>query len=282
MGIFSLAQNVVSGSAGIISGSLDLHSSLTDLQAFGGMAGSGFSAYVGSTYLATDDDLTQADLHYTELETDYEISNSVQFTHDPYELAAFLTAVYGDFTYDDVQDVLNQIFEQQTAESKTFTEVISGMMTDDQYGVYELLLYSKGNRQYIASPFDFNWQSDISSYYGYRVSPITGAKELHNGIDIPVPVGTDVHSGIDGVVSDTGWNDNYGNYIIIDNSDGISVKYEHCDEILAAVGQKVKSGEVVAKSGDSGADTTGAHLHMEAKENGKYINPLYFTLNGGN
>ncbi|MCL2775740.1 MAG: peptidoglycan DD-metalloendopeptidase family protein [Oscillospiraceae bacterium] len=247
--------------------------------AFGGMAGTGFSTVVGGTYLADDEDLTQADLYYTELETDYEISNSIHFSHNPFELAAFLTAVYGEFTYEDVQDVLNQIFAQQIAESKTFSEVISEMMTDEQSVNYEMLIYSDGNRLIVGSPFDFNWQANITSYFGYRISPITGDKQWHKGIDISASLGTEIHAANTGIVTTAGWDDSFGNYIVIEGSNGITTKYAHCSELIAVEGQEVKQGDVIALVGSTG-DSTGNHLHYELLKNGNYLNPLYFTYMG--
>jgi len=248
--------------------------------AFGGMAGAGFSTVFGGTYLADEKDLTQAELYYTELETDYEISSSIHFTHNPFELAAYLTAVYSDFTYENIQEALNQIFEQQTAESKTFSEVVAELMTDEQRGNYEMLLYSGGNRQIVGSPFDFSWQSNVTSYFGYRISPITGAKQWHKGLDIAASLGTEIYAANTGIVTTASWDDSFGNYIVIEGSDGITTKYAHCSELIATVGQEVKQGDIIALVGSTG-DSTGPHLHLELLKSGIYLNPIYFTQSGG-
>ena len=69
-----------------------------------------------------------------------------------------------------------------------------------------------------ATPVDFNWYSSVTSYYGYRIHPISGANQLHNGMDIGAQEGTKVIAGLTGTVTTSAYNDSYGNYVVIKDS----------------------------------------------------------------
>lgn len=115
-----------------------------------------------------------------------------------------------------------------------------------------------------------------SSGFGYRPHPFTGKTSFHPGVDIEVDTGTEVVSARTGVVSDVGVLELYGKYIIVDHAGRYQSVYAHLDEILVAVGQKVRTGERIALSGNSGI-STGPHLHFEIRRNGKPIDPLRIT-----
>jgi len=161
--------------------------------------------------------------------------------------------------------------------SVPFMQVLEPLMDDDQTQHFLILMETLGARQIAASPFDFDWLPFVSSYYGYRVHPISGAKNLHRGVDIGLPEGTEIRAGIDGVVTVAAYDSGYGNYIIIRSDDGIELRYAHCHTLLATVGQPVFVGDVIATVGNTGS-STGAHLHMEITRDGVYMNPLFFVL----
>lgn len=95
----------------------------------------------------------------------------------------------------------------------------------------------------------------------------------HDGIDIAVPVGTDVHAAECGTVSyvseDAG---GYGKLVRIDHGYGMQTAYAHLDKIEVEVGQNVRAGDCIAKSGNTGR-STGPHLHFEIIKDGKQIDP---------
>lgn len=297
------------------------------------MALGGLSSIVLSSYTADDTDIDDAELAYTEWETDLQLQiNHAEddhpgfdeyryqvddISHNPFELMAYLSAAYQDFQFSAVQSELRRIFNAQytlefveeteiryrtetytdpvTGEeseeevpyewyilntnltSRSFTEVIMPELDAEELEMYGLYMQTRGNRQYIASPFDFDWISLVTSYYGWRVHPVTGEKNYHKGIDIAVPTGTDILSGQDGTVTQASFDaDGYGWYIVVEGKDGLVSKYAHCDALLTAVGQKVKKGDLIAKSGNTGT-STGPHLHLEVLKNGNYLNPLFFA-----
>lgn len=117
----------------------------------------------------------------------------------------------------------------------------------------------------------------ITSYFGERQKPTEGASTFHKGIDIAVPVGTNVNAATSGIVKSLGYNSTSGNYLIIDNGSGLETAYRHLKAILVKQGETVNAGQIVAKSGNTGI-STGPHLHFETIVNGEAVNPLTLIL----
>lgn len=115
----------------------------------------------------------------------------------------------------------------------------------------------------------------ITSPFGGRVDPISGAWTTHGGTDIAAPNGTPIVSANDGVVIYVGSHWSYGNYIIVDHGGGISTLYAHCSKLLASKGQAVSRGEEIALVGSTGY-STGNHLHYEVRVNGVRKNPMSY------
>lgn len=117
-------------------------------------------------------------------------------------------------------------------------------------------------------------EGNITSKFGYRVSPITNKFSLHTGLDIAAPKNTKIYAAYDGVVVKAQYHEINGNYIVIKHSNTLKTSYNHCNKLLVKEGEKVKRGEIIALVGETGY-ATGNHLHFEVLLNGKYINPLY-------
>lgn len=122
----------------------------------------------------------------------------------------------------------------------------------------------------------------ITSQFGMRTHPITGIYKLHTGTDIGAPMGATFIASNDGVVVKAGYNNAYGNMVIIDHGGGVTTLYAHGSEILVQVGQNVQQGTPVLKVGSTGY-STGPHAHFEVRVNGEYKNPLdYITSYNSN
>lgn len=126
------------------------------------------------------------------------------------------------------------------------------------------------------SPLPGGWQDTVTSEFGYRQNPTGSGSEGHTGIDMAVPLGTDVRAVKDGKVlfvrfKQTG----YGYHVTIDHGGGLVTLYGHCSEILVTGGQTVTAGQVIAKSGSTGR-STGPHLHLEVIQDGVPQNPRDF------
>jgi murein DD-endopeptidase MepM/ murein hydrolase activator NlpD len=117
----------------------------------------------------------------------------------------------------------------------------------------------------------------ITSGFGTRVSPFTGERTAHAGIDIAAPVGTPIMAPADGVVIFTGAKAGFGNFIMIAHGYGVVTRYGHNHQNLVQPGQKVGRGEQIGTVGETGR-ATGPHLHYEVVINGKLENPQKFIL----
>jgi len=112
----------------------------------------------------------------------------------------------------------------------------------------------------------------LSSNFGYRTHPITGVKTFHAGIDIATPSGTPVYAYADGTVSQAGYDNYYGKYVMINHGSGLVTVYMHLSSISMSVGDKVRVGQKVGGVGSTGY-STGSHLHFEVRINGSAKSP---------
>lgn len=124
-------------------------------------------------------------------------------------------------------------------------------------------------------------RTSLTSLYGMRVHPITGAYKLHTGIDISAPLGTNFVAAANGVVSKATYNTAYGNMVIIDHGGGVQTLYAHGNSILVQVGDEVKAGTPILEVGSTGY-STGPHAHFEIRINGQTVNPLDYYQNKNN
>jgi murein DD-endopeptidase MepM/ murein hydrolase activator NlpD len=120
---------------------------------------------------------------------------------------------------------------------------------------------------------DWPVNAPISSGFGGRASPGGIGSTNHQGIDLPVPVGTPVHAADGGRVAIAGPMGGYGNYICVQHSASLSTCYGHLSSIGVSVGATVSKGQVIAQSGNTG-NSTGPHLHFEVRINGSAVDPM--------
>jgi murein DD-endopeptidase MepM/ murein hydrolase activator NlpD len=117
----------------------------------------------------------------------------------------------------------------------------------------------------------------ITSGFGYRISPFTGKRELHRGIDIAGRQGTPIIAPADGRVRYAGPDRGLGNSVIVRHGYGVESLYGHLSEILVKPGQKVKRGDRVGLMGSTGR-STGPHLHYQVNVSGVAVNPRNYML----
>ena len=117
----------------------------------------------------------------------------------------------------------------------------------------------------------------ISSPFGWRIHPITGASRFHSGIDIADDYYTPVVASAPGVVTHAGWIDGYGNAVIIEHEGGWSTLYGHFEEIHVMAGQTVSAGHLIGGQGSTG-NSTGPHCHFEIRDpSGTPVDPALFV-----
>ena len=115
----------------------------------------------------------------------------------------------------------------------------------------------------------------LSSSFGYRSDPFTGAGAMHAGLDFPGPIGTPILAAAPGKVVYVGQKSGYGNVVEVDHGQGIMTRYAHLSGFTSRVGAQVAAGEQIAKMGSTGR-STGSHLHFEVRLNGVAVNPRRF------
>lgn len=128
------------------------------------------------------------------------------------------------------------------------------------------LRYPMQGNYRVSSPFDLR-----------RVHPVTGRVAPHHGVDFAMPTGTPVLTTGDGVVTRVGNHVFAGKYIEIEHPGPFKTRYLHLSRILVDRGQRVRRGERIALSGNTGR-STGPHLHFELHVNGRPIDPLKAEL----
>ena len=243
--------------------------------------------------------------------------NLEEIGHNPFTLINYLSAIRVDVVAADcdaeIESLFNEMYEltltprtetrtrtvinEETGEEeeeeyevqildveltrKPLEDIVADRLTgnDDASALYAAYQTTNGALQQFYTPLDIDWYNMISSYYGYRKNPVTGDNQFHRGIDIAVPEGTEVYASQDGIVTTAEYNDEYGNYIVIEDSDGFVTKYAHLQSINVTAGQTVKHGAVIGKTGNTGS-STGSHLHLECLASGEYYNPLFYFENG--
>jgi murein DD-endopeptidase MepM/ murein hydrolase activator NlpD len=115
----------------------------------------------------------------------------------------------------------------------------------------------------------------ISSGFGYRSDPFTGAGAFHAGLDFRGPYGAPIYAAAAGTVSFAGVRSGYGNCIEITHGNGLLTRYAHMSAFRAQQGQLVAAGDVIGAIGSTGR-STGPHLHFEVRINDRPVNPRPF------
>jgi murein DD-endopeptidase MepM/ murein hydrolase activator NlpD len=113
----------------------------------------------------------------------------------------------------------------------------------------------------------------LTSAYGYRRDPITGARTLHRGIDIGTAANRPVRATADGIVIRAGHNGALGTSVSLSHGFGVVTRYGHLSRLSVEPGQAVTQGDVLGHVGKSGR-ATGYHLHYEVRLDGRPVNPL--------
>ncbi len=117
----------------------------------------------------------------------------------------------------------------------------------------------------------------MASGYGYRIDPVYNVRTFHKGMDFACDKQTPIFATADGVIEHARWMSGYGYTVVIDHGYGYKTLYAHLldKNFLVKKGQKVKRGQQIALSGNSGK-STGPHLHYEVIHNGKHMNPINY------
>lgn len=159
---------------------------------------------------------------------------------------------------------------------EVFADVVTKEAKEEILAVGTLTnrVYIAGNYSSYAGSGRLSWplRGTITSRFGRRGS------ENHTGLDIAMPVGTDIFSAEGGVVTFAGTSGGYGKVIKVSHENGFETLYAHCSKLNAEVGQIVSAGEKIAEVGNTGR-SSGPHLHFEVRKGGVPLNPEMFLGN---
>lgn len=183
----------------------------------------------------------------------------------------------GGGSFDNSLDFINSNDEINLEETIKFVDEISKKFDFEKSQYTEISKKLKTNEDLFESiPAIIPTKGDyIGSRFGMRTHPILKIRKMHTGIDFVANVGTPVYAPGNGKVVFIGRNGGYGLEMEIDHGFGYRTRYAHLSKTLVKRGQKIKRGDLIAKTGSTGL-STGPHLHYEISHNGKKINPSKF------
>ncbi len=175
--------------------------------------------------------------------------------------------------------------EDENSEPPMATDVKHGLVWLDQQTVRQLRLLDRlekvaGERvdRWAATPSVWPVKGPVSSKFGPRISPFTGKKAFHAGVDISAPRGEEIFAPAKGKVVVAAYDSKMGNFIRINHRNGIETTYGHLSKILVRYSQEVKRGDVLGRVGSTGRFSTGPHLHYQVAVNDKVVDPLQYIL----
>lgn len=147
-------------------------------------------------------------------------------------------------------------------------------LADNKY--YDENGYNADTANFRRFPFDGTARI-TSAFNPSRRHPVTGRVRAHNGTDFGLKVGTPVLAPADGIVDKAAFSKSAGFYIVIRHAGGYSTVYMHLSKLGVKAGQRVKIGQVIARSGNTGL-STGPHLHYELRINNRPVNAMRVKL----
>ena len=160
---------------------------------------------------------------------------------------------------DRIHDNMDNLLDEAALQKDSFTELL------DFLGKQKSILAS--------TPSIWPTIGWVTSEFGYRVSPFTGKREFHRGIDIATEIGKAVLAPADGIVSNVSKQRGMGNMVKINHGSSVVTVYGHLlKKGNVKKGQKVKRGDIIGYVGNSGR-STGPHLHYGVCVNGVFVNP---------
>ncbi|HEX7771092.1 MAG TPA: M23 family metallopeptidase, partial [Pyrinomonadaceae bacterium] len=144
---------------------------------------------------------------------------------------------------------------------------------EEDLRAYEAILRQRGY-----TPTLWPVDGTLEGGFGGRRNPFGGAGyEFHSGQDIEAPWGAPVVAGASGQVSFVGWQNGYGQLVVVDHGGGLTTRYGHLSHIDVELNQTVSRGQLLGKVGSTGR-STGPHLHYEVRINDQPVNPLPYLL----
>jgi murein DD-endopeptidase MepM/ murein hydrolase activator NlpD len=182
----------------------------------------------------------------------------------------------GGGSFDNSIDYLSDNAGKQLKKALSFVDQLSRKIEFEKSNYSKISEKLKENKKLFASIPAIKPAAGLAlNDFGMRLHPILKIRRMHAGIDILANWRTPVYVTGDGKVQSVGYRGGYGLTVQVNHGFGYTTLYTHLSKALVKKGQKVKRGDLIAKSGSSGL-STGPHLHYEVRYNGKALNPIGF------
>lgn len=144
---------------------------------------------------------------------------------------------------------------------------------EEDLRAYEAILRQRGY-----TPTVWPVEGTLEGGFGGRRNPFGGwGYEFHSGQDIEAAWGAPVVAGASGIVSFVGWQNGYGQLVVVDHGGGLTTRYGHLSHIDVELNQTVSRAQLLGKVGSTGR-STGPHLHYEVRINDQAVDPLPYLL----
>jgi murein DD-endopeptidase MepM/ murein hydrolase activator NlpD len=115
----------------------------------------------------------------------------------------------------------------------------------------------------------------LTASYGMRIHPFFKTLKSHQGVDYTLPEGSRVFATADGTIKEVSTRSTSGQSVVIDHGNGFETSYSHLGKINVRKGEKVKRGDIIALSGNTGLSLA-PHLHYEVRNNGMRVDPIHY------
>jgi len=173
-----------------------------------------------------------------------------------------------------VSDAASRPLTEEVVSDET---LFTRLQTESQ-SLEELLGALKGKRERLAAtPCAWPAEGWVTSGFGYRISPFTGRRDFHAGVDIAAEFGTPIVAPAPGRVIFAGRKGGLGTAVVVDHGFGVRTIYGHLQRILVQPGTRVARGQQLATMGSSGL-STGPHVHYMVEVGGKRVDPLDYIV----
>lgn len=215
------------------------------------------------------------------------LQKEVEITYKYYEIALNNQTIENVDSLENAEQIVNDIKEMTQEEViLTVNEKITKNIEEMTTNTIEV---AKTN---IINKLNIDTTQPISNINGIKIAtiPITGhissrygvsskiRVSTHTGLDIAAKTGTPINVIADGTVTFAAKSGSYGNLVKVDHGNGVESWYAHTSKMYVTAGQKVKAKDVIAAVGNTG-NSTGPHLHLEVRINGKHVNPQNYLYN---
>ncbi|MDR0496736.1 MAG: M23 family metallopeptidase [Treponema sp.] len=181
--------------------------------------------------------------------------------------------IYYEVKSEDTLESIAEKYKTTVSHIKTANELFSDSLSLNEKLFIPGAKLDWINRQEINGDL-FIWPCSgyVSSPYGYRMAPFARSWQFHTGIDISSIQGSPVRAAMAGRVTHVGYDDSWGNNVVINHHSGYRTFYGHMDVVRVKAGAYVETGERIGDIGSTGL-STGPHLHFSVYKNGVTVNP---------